>query len=498
MGGRKLRSLKIWLAALALALLLVLASIIFFKVSDGPNTRDPEFVQDRAEEFLAEATTELYEGESYKLINVSSPTEDWVLLTITRKSPQWEEETGPGGSLAIGRLEEGAWEFRLLGERSFEEWLDELPEDLLDPNLREYFRLYRGLEDDEGVSTDPTIFSSLNSRLIAQKFYLPYREGEAYQITTLPGDDHHNGIYKEAIDFGLPSGTPVVAVADGGVVEIKKDSNIGGCDESLADDANLVRIKIAEGLQVLYLHLQPNSVEVRRGQTVSLGQVIARSGNTGFSCGPHLHIVLERLCEGGRICGSEALNFEEFEEGDPRYDNDYESKNKSPQDWKALEERGRKEREQKEIDQITDALEKFHIIYSCYRVKDCDESTLIRSWITDALFAEMFESFCLFCPSKADTAIEVSEELLPFTAPKTEQTTVRSKEVWELVVRGKRRTDYTVVAHFLVKENGVWKVDGWEIECGYTINEDGDIIHKEHLEECLWQPPEESTSGSTN
>ena len=493
-----MRALKVWLAALALALLLVLALITYLEAARGPNIRDPEFVQDRAEEFLAEATTELYEGESYELINISSPTEDWVLLTITRKSPQWEEDTGTGGSLAIGRLEEGAWEFRLLGERSFEEWLDELPEDLLDPNLREYFRLYRGLEDDEGVSARPAIFSSLNSKPLAQKLYLPYKEGEAYQITTLPGHDHHNGIYKEAIDFGLPSGTPVVAIADGVVVDVKRDSDLGGCSEKLADHANLVRIKIAEGLQVLYLHLRYNSVEVRKGQKVSLGQELARSGNTGFSCGAHLHIVLERLCDDGRVCGSEPLRFVEFKTGDPRYNKDYVSLNKSPQDWQALEEKRRQEQERAEIEQITDAVEKFHTIYSCYRVKDCDESTLIRSWITDALFAEMFESFCLFCPSKADTATEVSEELLPFTAPKTEQTTVRTKEVWELVVRGKKRTDYTVVAHFLVKENGVWKVDGWEIECGYVIDEDGDVIHKEHLEECLWQPPEESTSGSAN
>jgi len=493
-----LRALKVWLAALALALLVVLTLITYLEVARGPNIRDPEFVQDRAEEFLAEATTELYEGESYELINVSSPTEDWVLLTITRKSPQWEEETGTGGSLAIGRLEEGAWEFRLLGERSFEGWLDELPQDLLDPNLREYFRLYRGLEDDEGVSRGSAIFSSLNSRLLAQKLYLPYREGEAYQINTLPGEDHHNGLYKEALDFDLPSGTPVVAIADGIVVEVKEDSNIGGCNEKLADQANLVRIKIADNLQVLYLHLQPNSVGVRRGQRVSLGQVVARSDNTGFSCGAHLHIALERLCAGGRVCGSEPLTFVEFKTGDPKHYKDYVSLNKSPQDWKALEEEQKREQERKEIEQIKDALEKFHIIYSCYRVTDCDVTTLLRSWVTDALFSEMFESSCIFGCPKADVATEISEELLPFSVPKTEQTQVRSKEVWELLNEGEKRTDYTVIIHFLVKVNGVWKVDGWEVECGYILDETGEVIHEENLEGCSWQPPEGSTSGSNN
>ena len=43
----------------------------------------------------------------------------------------------------------------------------------------------------------------------------------------------------------------------------------------------------------LYAHLQPDGVYVRPGDTVSLGQVIGRTGNTGYSSGPHLHFAVQ-------------------------------------------------------------------------------------------------------------------------------------------------------------------------------------------------------------
>ena len=50
---------------------------------------------------------------------------------------------------------------------------------------------------------------------------------------------------------------------------------------------NYVVIKHTNGVQTLYGHL--DSILVDQGQTVSKGQNIARSGNTGQSTGPHLH-----------------------------------------------------------------------------------------------------------------------------------------------------------------------------------------------------------------
>src|SRR5690625_5722784 len=57
--------------------------------------------------------------------------------------------------------------------------------------------------------------------------------------------------------------------------------------------ANFVRILHDDGSMALYAHLDYGGVSVRDGQRVKRGQRIGRSGNTGFSTGPHLHFVVQ-------------------------------------------------------------------------------------------------------------------------------------------------------------------------------------------------------------
>lgn len=90
---------------------------------------------------------------------------------------------------------------------------------------------------------------------------------------------------------------PVLAVADATVVQAANDF----ADQipnnptpvSLAQaDGNFVILELADGVYAFYAHLKPGSVDVRPGDTVTKGQVIARSGNSGSSTGPHLHFQL--------------------------------------------------------------------------------------------------------------------------------------------------------------------------------------------------------------
>jgi murein DD-endopeptidase MepM/ murein hydrolase activator NlpD len=86
------------------------------------------------------------------------------------------------------------------------------------------------------------------------------------------GSTNHQGI-----DLPVPVGTPVHA-ADGGRVAIA--GPMGGY-------GNYICVQHSASLSTCYGHL--SSIGVSVGATVSKGQVIAQSGNTGNSTGPHLH-----------------------------------------------------------------------------------------------------------------------------------------------------------------------------------------------------------------
>ncbi|OII64794.1 peptidase [Streptomyces sp. CC53] len=83
--------------------------------------------------------------------------------------------------------------------------------------------------------------------------------------------------YHTGVDFPVPTGTSVKAVASGRVVSAGWAGAYG----------YQIVIRHDDGKYSQYAHL--SALTVREGQTVSAGQRIARSGSTGNSTGPHLH-----------------------------------------------------------------------------------------------------------------------------------------------------------------------------------------------------------------
>ena len=125
----------------------------------------------------------------------------------------------------------------------------------------------------------------------------PFARDRAYIVSQgFNGQKTHleeDSIY--AIDIAMPEGAPVHAVRDGVVMDIEEDFNKGGTDvEKYADKANHVRVLHEDGTMALYAHLALASVIVRPGAKVRAGQFLARSGNTGFSSGPHLHFAIQQ------------------------------------------------------------------------------------------------------------------------------------------------------------------------------------------------------------
>ena len=103
-----------------------------------------------------------------------------------------------------------------------------------------------------------------------------------YHISMAFGPNIHplqgNWYIHKGIDFSTwRSGDAVLATASGQVVTVAFDNSFG----------NYIIIKHNHGMYTRYAHL--NSFRVKKGETVSQGQVIGTIGNTGVSTGPHLH-----------------------------------------------------------------------------------------------------------------------------------------------------------------------------------------------------------------
>ena len=85
-----------------------------------------------------------------------------------------------------------------------------------------------------------------------------------------------------AIDIGVPTGTPVLSAGNGIVISTGYNSARG----------YFVIIKHADNLYTLYQHL--SKILVSRGQAVSTGKTIAKSGSSGIGTGPHLHFEVRK------------------------------------------------------------------------------------------------------------------------------------------------------------------------------------------------------------
>jgi murein DD-endopeptidase MepM/ murein hydrolase activator NlpD len=110
----------------------------------------------------------------------------------------------------------------------------------------------------------------LDNVFITQQFGKTSASGRLYASGT------HNGV-----DFRAAIGTPTKASMGGVVAEINQGA-VPNCQYG-----KWVLIKHGNNLATLYAHL--SSISVTKGQTVSTGEVLGFSGNTGYATGPHLH-----------------------------------------------------------------------------------------------------------------------------------------------------------------------------------------------------------------
>ncbi len=118
--------------------------------------------------------------------------------------------------------------------------------------------------------------------------FVPFPAGTTYRcdqgIKQAPS--HNDDANRYAIDFNMPKGSPVCAIADGVVAYVKQDT---AGPTGRAQDNNYIGINHAGGTASTYEHIQKDSARVKPGDRVVAGDVICLSGDTGWAGGPHLH-----------------------------------------------------------------------------------------------------------------------------------------------------------------------------------------------------------------
>jgi murein DD-endopeptidase MepM/ murein hydrolase activator NlpD len=113
------------------------------------------------------------------------------------------------------------------------------------------------------------------------------------RVTQLPDcTTTHTGPLRHAVDFAMPEGTPIRAARDGTVLE-SGPSVLKGVEEGVQ-----LQVLHTDGSWAIYGHLKEGASLVSPGQFVQAGDLLAYSGNTGTSTGPHLHFAVYYMRNG--------------------------------------------------------------------------------------------------------------------------------------------------------------------------------------------------------
>lgn len=132
----------------------------------------------------------------------------------------------------------------------------------------------------------------IDSQQFNGTYYLPYAGGTSQLVTQGQNSSptHHDYYNRYAIDFGMDSGTPVLASAPGKVIHARWDNTGYG---------NMMLIDHGNDTCTQYAHLHATSgFIVGEGTQVKTGQHIGTSGSTGWSTGAHLHWGVVRCSTG--------------------------------------------------------------------------------------------------------------------------------------------------------------------------------------------------------
>jgi len=137
---------------------------------------------------------------------------------------------------------------------------------------------------------------------------LPEHDGD---ILYCPGGEWD---VKQTCELGCveaPEGTPDYCKSDSEYLlpfdcDVTKTCSSG--NHTSNHDGNTVEVKHSDGTVALYMHL--SAITVSEGAPVAQGEEVGKSGNSGWSTGPHVHVQVQEDC-GIWWCQSTPFKFEE-------------------------------------------------------------------------------------------------------------------------------------------------------------------------------------------
>lgn len=150
-----------------------------------------------------------------------------------------------------------------------------IEKDALEKELRDYESQLKYTLDPSKLPSSGIFSWPLDYILITQQF------GKTVDAKRLYVSGSHGGV-----DFRATVGTPVKAMAEGIVI------GVGDTDKQCPGTSfgRFIFIKHDNGLSIAYGHL--SLVRANIGERVSRGQIVAYSGNSGYSTAPHLHVTV--------------------------------------------------------------------------------------------------------------------------------------------------------------------------------------------------------------
>ena len=126
-------------------------------------------------------------------------------------------------------------------------------------------------------------------------YRLPYGDDVSFPIIQGYGAKlSHRGAERFTLDFGMPRRHAGARGARRRRRARRGLARRGLRREECGRFANFVVVLHSDGTTGEYFHLERGSVACRLGERVRRGQLLARSGNTGFSTAPHLHFGVYR------------------------------------------------------------------------------------------------------------------------------------------------------------------------------------------------------------